>query len=93
VWAIEDCRHLSRRLERDLLVAGERIVRVPPKLMAHARDSARSHGKSDPIDALAVAAPRYGSPIFPSPSSMGPSATSVCSSITARPWSQNEPAP
>ena len=33
-WAVEDCRHLSRRLERDLLAAGERIVRVPPKLMA-----------------------------------------------------------
>jgi transposase len=26
-WAVEDCRHLSRRLERDLLTAGERIVR------------------------------------------------------------------
>jgi hypothetical protein len=46
---------LSRRLERDLLCAGASIVRVPPKLMAHARDSARSYGKSDPIDALAVA--------------------------------------
>lgn len=54
-WAVEDCRHLSRRLEADLLAAGERIVRVPPKLMAHARDSARTYGKSDPIDALAVA--------------------------------------
>ena len=54
-WAVEDCRHLSRRLESDLLAAGERIVRVPPKLMAHARDSARTYGKSDPIDALAVA--------------------------------------
>jgi transposase len=61
LWAVEDCRHLSRRLERDLLGAGERIVRVPPKLMAHARDSARTYGKSDPIDALAVgrAALRY----------------------------------
>jgi transposase len=29
LWAVEDCRHLSRRLERDLLAAGERIVRVP----------------------------------------------------------------
>jgi hypothetical protein len=29
--------------------------RVPPKLMAHARDAARTYGKSDPIDALAVA--------------------------------------
>ena len=28
-WAVEDCRHLSRRLERDMLAAGERIVRVP----------------------------------------------------------------
>jgi transposase len=54
-WAVEDCRHLSRRLERDMLAAGERIVRVPPKLMAGARDSARTYGKSDPIDALAVA--------------------------------------
>lgn len=54
-WAVEDCRHLSRRLETDMLAAGERIVRVPPKLMAHARDSARTYGKSDPIDALAVA--------------------------------------
>ena len=30
-------------------------MRVPPKLMAHVRDSARIYGKSDPIDALAVA--------------------------------------
>ncbi|GAB1688658.1 IS110 family transposase [Krasilnikovia sp. M28-CT-15] len=55
VWALEDCRNMTRRLERDLLAAGERIVRVPPKLMAHARDAARTYGKSDPIDALAVA--------------------------------------
>ena len=55
VWAIEDCRHLSARLERDLLTAGQQVVRVPPKLMAHTRASARTRGKSDPIDALAVA--------------------------------------
>ncbi|WP_197415526.1 IS110 family transposase [Mycobacterium sp. IS-1590] len=55
VWAIEDCRHLSARLERDLLTAGQRVVRVPPKLMAQTRASARTRGKSDPIDALAVA--------------------------------------
>jgi transposase len=54
-WAVEDCRHLSRHLERDLLASGERILRVPPKMMANARDSARTYGKSDPIDALAVA--------------------------------------
>ena len=55
VWAIEDCRHVSGKLERFLLARGERVVRVPPKLMAGCRRSAREHGKSDPIDALAVA--------------------------------------
>jgi len=54
-WALEDCRHLSQRLSTDLLVAGEAVVRVPPKLMAGARRSSREPGKSDPIDALAVA--------------------------------------
>ena len=54
-WGIEDCRHLSVRLERDLLTAGESVVRVPPKLMAQTRASARTRGKSDPIDALVVA--------------------------------------
>jgi transposase len=54
-WGIEDCRHLSARLERDLLAAGQTVVRVPPKLMAQTRASARTRGKSDPIDALAVA--------------------------------------
>jgi transposase len=38
-----------------LLASGERVVRVPPKLMAGARRSARERGKSDAIDALAVA--------------------------------------
>jgi transposase len=55
VWAIEDCRHVSGRLERFLVARGERVVRVPPKLMAEARRSARERGKSDAIDALAVA--------------------------------------
>ena len=65
LWAVEDCRHLSRRLERDLLAAGERIVRVPPKLMANARDGARSYGKSDAIDALAVARAALREPLLP----------------------------
>jgi len=55
VWAIEDCRHVSGGLERFLVDRGERVVRVPPKLMAGARRSARERGKSDPIDAAAVA--------------------------------------
>jgi len=54
-FALEDCRHLSRRLSTELLVAGEAVIRVPPKLMAGARRSSREPGKSDPIDALAVA--------------------------------------
>lgn len=64
-WAVEDCRHLSRRLEADLLRAGEVIVRVPPKLMAHARDAARTYGKSDPIDALAVGRAALANPDLP----------------------------
>lgn len=55
LWAIEDCRQLTRGLERDLVAAGERLVRVPPKLTAPQRRTGRTRGKSDPIDALAVA--------------------------------------
>ena len=55
VWAIEDCRAVSRRLEQALLAAGERVVRVPPKMMGASRRSERERGKSDDIDAQAVA--------------------------------------
>jgi len=65
VWAIEDCRHLSARLEIDLLDAGQRVVRVPPKLMAEQRRTARTRGKSDPIDALAVARAAVREPDLP----------------------------
>lgn len=54
-WALENCRHLSRVFERELLSAGEAVVQVSPKLMGAARRSSRELGKSDPIDALAVA--------------------------------------
>jgi transposase len=53
--AVEDCRQLTGALERRLLAAGESLVRVPPKLMAPGRRAGRARGKSDPIDALAVA--------------------------------------
>jgi transposase len=65
VWAVEDCRHLTARLERCLLAAGERVVRVPPKLMAGTRRSVRTPGKSDPIDALAVARTALREPDLP----------------------------
>ena len=55
VWAIEDCRHVSGRFEQALLAAGERVVRVPPKMMGASRRGERERGKSDPIDAQAVA--------------------------------------
>lgn len=54
-FALEDCRHVTRRLEADLLRAGEAVVRVPTRLMASERRGGRARGKSDPIDALAVA--------------------------------------
>ncbi|TCW18457.1 IS110 family RNA-guided transposase [Dietzia cinnamea] len=53
--AVEDCRHLTRRLEADLLDAGHKVVRVHTRLMAGMRRSGREPGKSDPIDAEAVA--------------------------------------
>jgi transposase len=55
VWAIEDCRHVSGALERFLLAHGERVVRVPPRLMAGTRTAGRERGKSDCIDARAIA--------------------------------------
>jgi transposase len=55
VWAIEDCRHVSRRLEQALIAAGERVVRVPPQRMGASRRAEREPGKSDQIDALAIA--------------------------------------
>jgi len=67
VWAIEDCRQVSGRLERALVAAGERVIRIPPALTANARRAARKPGKSDPIDALAIAhaALREGLERFP----------------------------
>ena len=64
-WAIEDCRHLTRRLESDLLVGGEEVVRVPTRLMAGERRGGRERGKSDPIDALAVARAALREPDLP----------------------------
>ena len=72
LWALEDNRSMSRRLERDLLLAGERVVRVPTKLMTGCRDSARTYGKSDPIDALAVARAALREPDLPAAVLDGP---------------------
>src|SRR5262249_56348711 len=68
VWGIEDCRHVSRRFEQPRLAAGERVVRVPPKMMGQSRRSERQSGKSDEIDSLTVARAvvKDGSERFPS---------------------------
>lgn len=64
-WAMENCRQLSRGLERDLLTAGEPVLQVSPKLMGTSRRSSRELGKSDPIDALAVARVALREPNLP----------------------------
>lgn len=67
---IEDIRNLSGRLEQDLLAAGLMAVRVPPKAMGTRRRQSRTRGKSDAIDAaaIALAAPEYTQrPVSPEP--------------------------
>lgn len=64
-FAVEDCRHLTRRLEADLIRAGEAVTRVPARLMAAARRTGREPGKSDPIDALAAARAALREPGLP----------------------------
>lgn len=72
LFAIEDCRHISGRLERFLLTRGEQVVRVPPKMMAGTRASARAYGKSDPIDAMSVARAALREPALPTATLVGP---------------------
>ena len=55
VWTVEDCRHVSGALERFLLARGEAVLRIAPKLTVRTRKSARESGKSDLIDAVAIA--------------------------------------
>ena len=64
-FALEDCRHVSGRLERSLIARGESVVRVPPKLMGEARRGQREPGKSDAIDAVAVARAELREPELP----------------------------
>jgi transposase len=71
-FAVEDCRHLTRRLESELLAAGEMLVRVPGHLMAGQLRGGRQRGKSDPIDALAVARAALQQPDLPTAELDGP---------------------
>ncbi len=72
LFALEDCRHVSGALERFLVAHGERVVRVAPKLMGQSRRSSRSYGKSDGIDALAVARAALREPDLPEARLAGP---------------------
>lgn len=65
VFCLEDCRHVSSVLERFLIARALSVVRVPPKLMAGTRRSARERGKSDAIDAEAVARAYLREPNLP----------------------------
>jgi transposase len=67
LWAVEDCRHLTRGLEQLLLGAGERLVRVPPRLTGPERRRGRTRGKSDRLDALAVARAALREPCLDEP--------------------------
>ena len=86
-FALEDCRHLTRRLEQDLLAAGHRVVRVPTRLMAGAHRGSRQPGKSDPIDAEAVALAALRHDDLPTAELDGPAREVSCWSTTAGTWS------
>jgi transposase len=64
-FALEDVRNVSGRLERFLLARNELVLRVGTRLMVGTRKSARTFGKSDSIDALAIARAALREPNLP----------------------------
>jgi transposase len=71
-FAVEDGRHVSGHLERYLIGRGETSVRVPPRMMGESRRADRVSGKSDPVDATAVARAALRHPELPEPTLAGP---------------------
>jgi transposase len=61
LWALEDCRQLTRALERELTAADEELVRVPPKLMAPERAPAGSAASRTRSTRLPSPGPPYAS--------------------------------
>ena len=89
---MEDVRHVAGGLIRELLAAGEQVVFVPPKLMAGERRGGRERGKSDPIDALAIAGWRCARRrACPPPASMSRSWRCGGWPITAMTWLPSGP--
>ncbi|WP_185993485.1 transposase [Rhodococcus sp. KBS0724] len=82
LWAIEDFRHLPRRLERDPLAAGQSIVRVPPKLMP--QSVTRPAPTASPIPSIRWPShgPLSGNPTFTRPDWMALTTTCGYSAIT-----------
>lgn len=72
LFAVEDGRHVAGHLERYLIGRGERSVRVPARLMGEARRADRVRGKSDSIDATAVARAALAHPDLPQATLAGP---------------------
>jgi len=72
LFAVEDGRHVSGALERHLIARGERSVRVPPRMMGESRRTDRIRGKSDPVDATAVARAALAHPDLPEATLAGP---------------------
>jgi transposase len=72
LFAVEDGRHVSGSLERHLVARGEEAVRVPPRLMGVSRRADRVRGKSDPIDAEAIARAALAHPDLPRATLAGP---------------------
>jgi hypothetical protein len=85
--ALEDCRHLTRRLEADLLRAGHRVLRVPTRLMATARRSGASRASPTRSTRWPWPRRRCGNRTCPSPTSMAPLGRSSCCATTAPTWS------
>ena len=68
LWALEDCRLLDAAgWSGSCSACGEELVRVSPKLTVPERRAGRTRGKSDPIDALAVARAALREPDLPRP--------------------------
>lgn len=65
LFAVEDGRHVSGHLERHLIGRGERSVRVSARMMGESRRTDRVWGKSDPVDATAVARAALRHPDLP----------------------------
>src|SRR5581483_4306844 len=67
LWLLEACRRVPLVVEGRLVRERQRLVRVPPRLTAPERRRGRVRGKSDLIDALAVARAALREPVLDSP--------------------------